>query len=289
MAREENPPAPVETKERAEMATQWQHAIITGAGSGLGHGIALRLLRRGSRVSILDRLLSPDRAAELELAAAQGGGAWQHRNVDVTSLDAMTVAVAGSLGEFGACDLALNCAGIGLAQSFADMPDEAFRRMIEINVFGSYNFARAVLPQLKPGSRFVLFASMAGITSNYGYTAYGTSKFAVLGLATSLRYEYEPLGIRFSVICPPEVKTPMVAEEHRTGDPVALELKQIAGSLQTDEAVDGIVAGLDAGKWMIIPGFKAKATAFFATRTPGITHAVTMFLIRKILRKHGRI
>src|SRR3546814_2598867 len=58
-----------------------------------------------------------------------------------------------------------------------------------------------------PICRLALIASMAGLTSNYAYAAYGASKFGVVGLATTLRYEYEPLGIGISCICPPEVKT----------------------------------------------------------------------------------
>jgi NAD(P)-dependent dehydrogenase (short-subunit alcohol dehydrogenase family) len=160
---------------------------------------------------------------------------------------------------------------------------------MEINVTGTYHFARAVLPHLRKGDRLALTASMAGITSNYAYSSYGTSKFAVLGLATTLRYEYEPLGIGISVICPPEVMTPMVDEEIAKGNKIGLEIKQVAGSLQPDYACDKILAGLLAGQWMIIPGFKAKATAFAARRFPGLFHLVTMTIVRKVMRKHGAL
>ena len=158
---------------------------------------------------------------------------------------------------------------------------------MEINVYGSRNFAAAVLPHLMPGSRLALIASLAGITSNYGYAAYGTSKFAVRGLATTLRQEYEPRGIHISCVCPPEVATPMVTAERATGNPVSLALKDIAGSLNVEEACDGIIFGIDAGHWLIIPGAKAKITAFAALRMPGLFHAVTSMLTKKILRKHG--
>src|SRR3546814_19586442 len=95
------------------------------------------------------------------------------------------------------------------------------------------------------GSCLALIASMAGLTSNYAYAAYGAPKFGVVGLATTLRYEYEPLGIGISCICPPEVKTPMVASERANGNPVSLELKEFAGSLEIDPACDAMLAGLD--------------------------------------------
>jgi 3-dehydrosphinganine reductase len=108
-------------------------------------------------------------------------------------------------------------------------------------------------------------------------------------LTTTLRYEYEPIGIHISCICPPEVKTPLVTAEYDGGNPVPIKLKQIAGSLQLDPACDGIMTGLDAGKWMFIPSFKAKATAWLATTMPGSFNAVTQIILRKVMHKHGAI
>jgi 3-dehydrosphinganine reductase len=266
-----------------------KHAIITGAGSGLGHGIAERLLRRGVSVSVLDLGVSTERAARLDAAAAVGKAAWQLHTADVTKLDTVKAAVDAAIAAFGPSELAVNFAGIGASASFAEMDDAEFYRVMDINVTGTYHFERAALPHLRKGDRLALTASMAGITSNYAYTSYGTSKFAVLGLATTLRYEYEPFGIGISVICPPEVMTPMVDEEIAKGNKIGLEIKQVAGSLQPDYACDRILAGLLAGQWMIIPGFKAKATAFAARRFPGLFHLVTMTIIRKVMRKHGAL
>lgn len=266
-----------------------KHAIITGAGSGLGHGVAERLLKRGVLVSVLDLGISSERGAALDAAAAAGRSDWQLHKADVTKLATVQAAVDAAIIAYGPSELAINFAGIGASASFAEMEDAEFYRVMEINVTGTYHFVRAVLPHLRKGDRLALTASMAGITSNYAYTSYGTSKFAVLGLATTLRYEYEPLGIQISVICPPEVMTPMVDEEIAKGNKVGLEIKRVAGSLDPAFACDKIVAGLLAGQWMIIPGFKAKATAFAARRFPRLFHLVTMAIVRKVMRKHGAL
>lgn len=269
------------------MAKQWNHAIISGAGSGLGHGLAERLLKRGSRVSVLDLSVSAERGAALDAAAQAGGGGWKHHACDVTASATVLSAVEAAVAAFGSPDLAVNSAGIGSSEAFADLSEAQFRRVMEINAFGSRNFAAAVLPHLKSGTRLALIASLAGITSNYGYAAYGTSKFAVFGLATTLRQEYEPLGIHISCICPPEVDTPMVTEERAIGNPISLAMKEVAGSLNVTEACDGIMAGIDAGQWLIIPSAKAKLTAFAARRMPGVFYAVTSLLTRKIMKQHG--
>ncbi|WP_293387084.1 SDR family NAD(P)-dependent oxidoreductase [Nevskia sp.] len=265
----------------------WKHALISGGGSGLGHGLAVRLLRRGTSVSVLDLAVSDERRSALEAAAEQGHARWQFVEANIADETRVGAAVADAVLAFGAPDLAINSAGIGLSRAFSAMRTEDFRRVIEVNLMGSYHFAAAVIPQLRPGARLALVASLAGIVSNYSYSAYGTSKFGVVGLATTLRYEYEPRGIHISCICPPEVKTPLVTQERADGDPVAMDVKLIAGSMELDPACDQMLAGLDAGRWMIIPSFAGKATAFAAQRMPGLFYRFMDTTIRKYMRKHG--
>lgn len=265
------------------------HAIITGAGSGLGHGMALRLLNRGSKVTVIDLSINDERRLQLDEAARRGGARWQLMPADIRDERLVRETVAEAVETFGSPDLAINSAGIGLSRAFGNMTSEEFRRVMEINLFGSYHFSAAVLPHLKPGARLALVASLAGITSNYSYAAYGTSKFGVVGLATTLRYEYEPQGINISCICPPEVKTPLVTEERASGDPVAMDLKLIAGSMELDPACDQIIAGLIAGQWLIIPSLPGKITAFVAQRMPGVWYGFMGSMIRKYMRRHGRV
>ena len=136
-----------------------------------------------------------------------------------------------------------------------------------------------------------LIASVAGLISNYGYTAYGASKFGVVGLATTLRYEYEHQGIKVSCVCPPEVKTPMVAEEHANGDPVSLELKKFAGSMEPEDACNQIFAGIESGKWMIIPSFEAKSLIFISRVLPWVftllMGRLIKFAVNKVARAKG--
>lgn len=264
-----------------------KHVIITGGGSGLGLGIALRYLKRGSRVSILDLAVPEASQGTLGRAAVEGQTDWQLHSVDITDFEKTKTSVAAAVEAFGPPDLAINSAGVVINKTFANMQLEDFHRVININLNGSYHFAAAVLPTMQAGSRLALVASIAGLISNYAYSAYGASKFGVVGLATTLRYEYEPLGIHISCICPPEVKTPMIEKERVDADPVALELKALAGSLETDAACDQIVAGLDAGRWQIIPGRSGKLTAFAARYLPGPFNAIMLRLIGKAIRKHG--
>lgn len=265
------------------------HVMITGAGSGLGLGMALRYLKRGCKVSVLDLVVPPASHQQLDAAAKAGSSDWQFYTIDITDFDQVQTAVQNAVVHFAAPDLAINSAGVVLNKTFAEMQPGDFQRVININLNGSNNFAAAVLPIMQAGSRLALVASLAGITSNYAYTAYAASKFGVIGLATTLRYEYEPLGIHISCISPPEVNTPMVFAERKSANPVAMDLKALAGSLECEAACDQIVAGLDAGRWHIIPGLNGKMTAWAARYLPAIFSFSMLKLIKRSMRKHGML
>lgn len=261
------------------------HVVISGGGSGLGLGMAQRYLTRGARVTVLDLNLNQERQQLLANAALKGNSTWQFLKVDVTNSEQVQTVVAKAIELNGAIDLAINSAGIILNKTIADMKAEEFSRVINVNLNGSFNFAHGVLPHLQKGARLALVASLAGFTSNYAYSAYGASKFGVVGLATTLRFEYEVKGVHISCICPPEVNTPMVDTERKEGNPISLQLKKIAGSMDPDDACDQIVAGLDAGRWMIIPSASGKATAWAARHIPDTFHGLMSFLIRRAVLK----
>lgn len=263
------------------------HVMISGAGSGLGLGMALRYLKRGWNVSVLDLAVSSASYNLLDAAAIAGHSYWQFYMADISSFELLQRAVQHAVVNFGAPHLAINSAGVVLNKTFAEMQPGDFQRVININLNGSHNFAAAVLPSMQAGSRLALVASLAGITSNYAYSAYGASKFGVIGLATTLRYEYEPLGIHISCICPAEVSTPMVFAERKHANPVSMDLKALAGSLEVDAACDQIVAGLDAGRWQIIPGLNGKMTAWAARYLPAVFFFSMLKLIKRSMRKHG--
>lgn len=262
-----------------------QHVIITGGGSGLGYGLASRYLKKGAIVSVLDLHLAPEQKSELEAIAHISGSECHFFSVNVTDAESVEKAVSKSVAINGSPDLAINSAGILINKALEDTTPEAFKKVVDVNLNGSFNFASAIMPLMKPGSQIALIASVAGLISNYGYTAYGASKFGVVGLATTLRYEYEHKGIKVSCVCPPEVKTPMVAAEHANADPVSLELKKFAGSLEPEDACSQIFAGIESGKWMIIPSFEAKSLIFISRVFPGIFTLVMRRLIKFAINK----
>lgn len=253
-------------------------ALITGAGSGLGKRLAELLLARGDDVIALDVAFADTARSDLESA-----GASVHLEiVDVRDGEAVAAAVARGVDALGAPRLAINCAGVVLATPFDETSEAAYRRVVDINLYGSRNVAAAALPHLHGGGQLVLFASLAGFVANYGYSAYCASKFAVVGLAEVLRLEQKPNGVTVSVVAPPEVVTPMVEEERRSGSQVTGKMKQFAGSMELEPAAKAILAGIESRRFMIVPSMKAKQTLALQRFAPRkLTQLVSDALLRR--------
>ena len=262
---------------------QWKCAFVTGGGSGIGLGLAERLLERGARVAVLDLALRSEVRDRLGKLAERSDAACSFHEVDVRNAGGVSAAVEDALGALGAPDLAIHSAGIQTSRAFDQLTAEEFERVVAVNLLGSRNFAAAVLPAIGPGGRLALIASLAGLVPNYGYAAYSASKFGVVGLAGALRLEYRPRGVGISVVCPPEVETPMVADEHATGDRIGLALKQFSGTLAVDTACDEILAGIDAGRFVIVPGRRARLTRRLAQVVPGLMNAVSDRMVERAL------
>ncbi|MBP6700385.1 MAG: SDR family NAD(P)-dependent oxidoreductase [Halioglobus sp.] len=260
--------------------------FITGGMSGLGRALAAAYLRRGADVAIFDLATNADVLRELEACRQRSSGKIIAYQVSVTDFAALSDAVRQAVEVIGDPELAINCAGMQRAAPFGQLSREDFELVVQVNLFGTRNFAAAVIPHMKARARLALVASMAGFAANYSYATYCASKFAVVGLGKVLRLELKPQGIDVSLICPPEVDTPMVVEEARTMHPVSRALKDLGGSLSVEEAIAGILAGLDAGRSVIIPGAKAKLTYFCNRYLPNfVMNFFVDTIVGSVLRK----
>ena len=237
------------------MKEHWNTVYISGGGSGIGLFLARVFAARGNAVALFDLRISQEIRAEFGGTHAD---ACAIEELDILDGLLLEHAVTAAVDKLGPPDLAINCAGIQTAKPFLALSADEFSRVININLVGSRNFAAAVLPHMERGSRLAFVASLAGLVSNYTYSAYNASKFGVVGLAGALRLDCLPRGVAVSVICPPEVKTPMVEEELKTMDPITGELKQVAGTLELGQACAEILTGLEKGKFCVIPGFRAR-------------------------------
>ncbi|MBU1440413.1 MAG: SDR family oxidoreductase [Gammaproteobacteria bacterium] len=182
-----------------------RHAVITGAATGLGYGIAERLLASGGQVTIWDRNLDAARKA----ASALGASAFAV-GVDVAQEASVAKAVAATLAHHPRIDALVNSAGItGPNAKVWDYPVDAWREVIEVNLHGLFICCREIVPHMRSQGygRIVNIASVAGKDGNPNASAYSASKAAVIALTKSLGKELADTDVRVNCVTPAAVKT----------------------------------------------------------------------------------
>lgn len=250
-----------------------KHIFITGGASGMGKDLARRYLQAGHKVSLFDLQDGNQALSELQaIATDKHQVRFYHLNIVDSQAVNDTFAQA---AQTQAPNIIINSAGICEAIAFEQHASEAFKRIIDINLYGSRNVSDAAIKQLKSGGQLVLFASMAGLIPCYGYSAYASSKAAVISLAEILRLEQKPKGICVSVVCPPEVETPMIEEERKHRTETTVKMKLMAGHLSLERAGKAIYAGINAKRFMIRPGIRANILWLLTKLSPRV---ITQFI-----------
>ncbi len=224
--------------------------LITGASSGIGYGLAERLLQRGAA----EVWICSQNEKRLDIAMKKldaGDNRLHGRTLDVCDFHAME-AFLGEMAAGGSIDYVFANAGVSMIKAFEETSRAEFERIMEVNLYGVWNTDQAALPHLlRQGYGHILnMASMEGFSACGYHAAYVTSKFAVMGLTQALRYEYADRGIRFSAICPGPVISNIWGRDE-TGR-IHTELAAPEGALTGAEAADEILAGIEEERPIIL-------------------------------------
>ena len=185
-------------------------AIVTGAQRGIGAGIARALARHGAQVILTDISDAVTKTAEDIAKAGQQASALK---MDVTSTDEVNNVVNQVLTQFGRIDILVNNAGIYPRCELVNMTDEFLRKIFEVNVFGMFRCARAVLPTMMK-QRYGKVVNVSSVTGPLvadptgEQTSYAATKAAVWGFTTALALEVAQYGINVNAVCPGYVDTP---------------------------------------------------------------------------------
>lgn len=247
--------------------------LITGGSSGIGLAVAKRLARTPHRLLILGRSRSRLETAKVEIKAI----ACQETDIvtiaaDITNIEEITGELAPWINQLG---VVIHCAGAGLAKSFEDTSMEEFHKIVDINLIGTMNLSKVIVPAMKQrGSGRIFFvSSVAGLLGIYGYTAYSASKFAIEGFAQALRNELTGTGIQLSLVYPPDVDTPMLAEENLTKPAIT---RKISGNvlLSPERVAEEIVRNISRKSFRIIPGFRNRLSCMVIIHLPGLVFSL---------------
>jgi len=190
--------------------TSARRAVITGAGSGLGRASAIRLARDGFAVACVDVRAATAAQTAGEITDAGGQACWV--GCDISDEQSVDAGVDDILRQLGGIDVVVNAAGIASAGHTLEVTLEEWRRLLDVNLTGTFLMARATLPALLE-SRGVMInvASIAALRGWRYMAAYAATKGGIVALSRSLAVEYGDRGVRVNVVCPGGIDTPLVA------------------------------------------------------------------------------
>jgi len=185
--------------------------LITGGGGGMGRAIAARFITEGDTVVISDRTEAMLTEAARNLPGVATVVA------DVTSVADCERMVAETLAAQGRLDVLVVTAGVWVEGASADMTEERWDRVLDVNLKGAFFSCRFAIPALQEtGGSIVCISSDYGLVGGPGAALYCASKFGLNGLVKSLALELAPSGVRVNSICPTDVDTPMLRGQAAT-------------------------------------------------------------------------
>lgn len=179
--------------------------LVTGASKGLGLTLVKKLLKEGYKVAATSRSVS-----DLSKEIGEPSADFLPLQVDLANEQSVAEAVAETLRVFGTIDVVVNNAGYGQLGTLEEISDEEVRRNFDINVFGSLNVIRKVMPHLRAKKSGAIFniSSIAGFLGSFpGWGIYCATKFAVVGFTEALAAEAKAFGISATVVYPGYFRT----------------------------------------------------------------------------------
>lgn len=264
-----------------------RNVYISGGSSGIGLSCAKLFAGLGANVFIFARRpeVLQQASAQIESRRASPGQRLAWKSIDVTDHVAVSSGLADAIREFGHPHIVITSAGIAYPEYFERIPYEMFDLSVKTNLYGIWNVLAALVPSMKTtGGHIVNVSSIAGIMGVFGYTAYCSTKFAVIGMSESLRSEVKPYGIRVSVLCPPDTDTPGLAREDLTKPAETRALAGNAGIMNPDDVAGAMLRGMERGRFLIIPGMEARFISLAKRLVPSLAGLVMDSIVAKVRR-----
>ncbi|MBN1671964.1 MAG: SDR family oxidoreductase [Kiritimatiellae bacterium] len=189
-----------------------RNALVTGAGSGLGRGIAEGYARYGAKVAVVD--IDEEAARAIARGISDAGGHAVAIACDVADSSSVTAAVNEAASQLGDIDILLNNAGIGKRSKAEEMSDEYWDLVLDINLKGAFRFCREVgvrMIERGRGGRIINMASVTALVGiDTGNANYAASKGGLVAMTRCLAVEWAPHNILVNAIAPSHTRTPLI-------------------------------------------------------------------------------
>jgi 3-dehydrosphinganine reductase len=240
------------------------HVLVTGGSSGIGLAVAGQVLARGARVSVVARDEARLDSARTTLGQLAGGPERvASASADVSDAPALRAAIGTVTDRLGPVDVLITAAGYSHPGRFVDLDDDVFERQMAVDYFGTLHAVRAVVPSMVARRRghLLLVSSTVGFLGVYGYSAYAPVKFAVRGLAETLRSELRPHGIVVACAYPPDTETPGYERENELKPEVTARYSAKIKPRTAAAVADAIVRGIERDRLTVTADFQTAALA----------------------------
>ena len=229
------------------MQIQDKVVVVTGAASGIGRGLARRFAAEGAAAVVAVDYDGPGAAAVADELAATGTTTLG-LTADVSREADLVAAIERTEDELGPIDLFCSNAGI-LAIGGAELPDDEWRRIIDVNLMAHVYAARHLVPRMigRGGGYLLNTCSAAGLLTQIGSAPYSVTKHAAVGFAEWLAITYGDRGLKVSALCPQAVESKMTVGVEGGG------VAGVDGMLTPDQVAEAVIEGLGDERFLILP------------------------------------
>jgi 3-dehydrosphinganine reductase len=266
-------------------------ALVTGGSSGIGKGIAQIFARRGANVFLVARREDVLKTAleEVRREAARPSQQFGYFSADVADLDAVRKAVQKAESECGGIVALVNSAGVSNTGYVQDLTIDSIETALRVNYLGSVYMIKQVLEGMMERREgwIMNVSSLAGLKGIFGYSGYSASKFAVIGFSEALRSEMRPYGITVSVLCPPDVDTPMLKESSGRKPPETQKISEGAKLMEAEDVARVAVRDMERGRFIIIPNAAGKLFYIAHRLVPSLIDLYLNGVIDKVRKQIG--
>lgn len=259
-------------------------AIVTGGASGIGRALSEQLAQRGATVVMTD--VNAGLLEEAARSITARGGAASVEVLDVRDFEAVKKTVDGTADRYGRIDFIFNNAGIGIGSEAHKHPHEAWRKVIDTNLYGVINGVAAAYPlMVEQGSGHIVnTASIAGLLPLTGEISYTTSKHGIVGLSSALRIEAALHGVKVSVVCPGFIRTPIYTSAEYIGLDREKLLKVFPKGTSPEKTAAVILADVERNRAVIIPPRYMRPLWWMQRLAPGLVSRVLQIGTRQLMR-----
>lgn len=262
-----------------------KNVLITGGSSGIGFALAEQMVLAEANVWILARReeVLKDSLAQLEIKKISENQKIAMIVADVSNFSILKPQLDKVFNDNMYPEILFNCAGVVHPGEFLEMDIEDYLSDISIDYMGTVNTTKIIAPLMAKNRRghIVNISSLAGLVSVYGYSAYSPAKAAVKSFTAALRSELYPYNIQVSIVYPADTETPQLTYDNEHKPAITKEISEAWGLYTAEQTAQGIIKGMEKGKYAIMPSLTTRLLKPFAATIEVIMHRIALSKIKK--------